>query len=150
MTPVAARMLPYTVTSMSFQWLHMRITEEKERREREAQILARLPRALNELQDGLAECVNAFASAFGAESVSMTREDLRLTISAGGKRVEITADPELPGFRIEREGFSMAVQVGVLPGDKLFFLDKESDQYLMMDEVTRRVLDRVLFPKLRE
>ena len=34
---------------MSFQWLQMRITEEKDRRAREAQILERLPRALDEL-----------------------------------------------------------------------------------------------------
>jgi hypothetical protein len=135
---------------MSFQWLQMRITEEKERREREAQIRARLPRAMEELEQSLAQCVNDFAAAFGAESVRFTREELHFTVEADGAEVAITADVELPGFRIAREGASLAVQVGVLPGDRLYYLDKESDQYLSLEELTRRALDRVLFPKLKE
>ena len=42
------------------------------------------------------------------------------------------------------------MQIGVLPGDRLFYLDTSADQYLSMDDLTRRILDRVLFPKLRE
>ena len=55
-----------------------------------------------------------------------------------------------PGFRIERGEYSMAVEVGVLPSNKLFYRDREQDKYLTMDEFTRRILDRVLFPKLRD
>jgi hypothetical protein len=40
--------------------------------------------------------------------------------------------------------------VGVLPSDKLYYRDCEQDKYLTMEELTRRILDRVLFPKLRE
>jgi hypothetical protein len=37
----------------------------------------------------------------------------------------------------------------MLPGDKLFFRDREKDQYVSMEEVTHRALDRAFFPKLR-
>ena len=42
---------------MSFQWLRMRITEEQERRNREAQIQDRLPRALDEFHSALTGCL---------------------------------------------------------------------------------------------
>ena len=57
-------MLPYNWHSVSFQWLQLRITEEKERRDREAQILARLPGAVDELRDSLAICVEDYTAAF--------------------------------------------------------------------------------------
>ena len=65
-------------------------------------------------------------------------------------KVELVAVPDIPGFRIERGEYSMAVEVGVLPSNKLFYRDREQDKYLTMDEFTRRILDRVLFPKLRD
>ena len=49
---------------MAFQWLQMRIQEERERRELRAKHLARLPSALEELHDQLAECVKAYTDTF--------------------------------------------------------------------------------------
>jgi len=40
--------------------------------------------------------------------------------------------------------------VGLLPSDKLFYRDRAQDKYIAMDELTRRVLDRALFPALPE
>jgi hypothetical protein len=132
---------------MSFQWLQMRITEEKERRERERMILERLPRAVNELRESLSACVDAYNQAFG-EGVSIGLEDGSLRISAGGGGVRIAPDASLPGFRVERGSDPVSIQVGMLPGDKLFYRD--ADKYLTAEEMTRRILDRVLFPKLAE
>jgi len=103
-----------------------------------------------ELGDNLAACVEGYTAAFPAESVSVKREDFHLSIEAGGKRVEVLGDSQLPGFQIQRDGSNLAVQVGLLPGDRLFYLDVAAGQYLSIEELTRRVLDRVLFPKLKE
>ena len=65
-------------------------------------------------------------------------------------KVEVSAVPELPGFRIERGELAMEIEVGLLPSDKLFYRDREADKYINMEELTRRILDRVLFPALRE
>jgi hypothetical protein len=62
--------------------------------------------------------------------------------------VDVTVAPALPGFRIERGGEPLEIVVGILPGDKLFYRD--GDQYLTMEELTRRILDKALFPKLGE
>ena len=96
------------------------------------------------------QCVADYAAAFGNDRVTLTRDNLRLSVASDNGRVEIIADTELPGFRIERNEGAMAVQVGVLAGDRLFYLDKDSDQYLSMEDLTRRALDRVLFPKLKD
>jgi hypothetical protein len=142
---------------MSFQWLQMRVQEEQERREREAQILARLPRALEETYRHLTECVEAYAEAFGPESadIHLQASKIRITIrdEQEGKwqqraKVEITVTPSLPGFRIERGGEPLMIEVGLLPGDKLFYRDQ--DQFITMEELTRRILDRAFFPKLGE
>ena len=53
---------------MAFQWLQMRIQEERERRELQAKHLARLPAALQEIHDLLAECVQSYTENFGANS----------------------------------------------------------------------------------
>ena len=62
----------------------------------------------------------------------------------------VSSDDEtsLPGFRIERGGEPLMIEVGLLPGDKLFYRDK--DEFLTMEELTRRILDRAFFPKLGE
>jgi hypothetical protein len=133
---------------MSFQWLQMRITEEKERRDRERMILERLPRALDELRESLAVCVDAYNEAFGADSASIAAEPEALHIVAGGGKIEITPDVSLPGFRVERGSDRLLIQVGMLPGNKLFYRDQ--DKYLTAEEMTRRILDRALFPKLTE
>jgi hypothetical protein len=135
---------------MSFQWLTMRIGEERDRRAREAQILGMLPGAIDDLQAQLSACVEAFNSAFAPNVARIERTERGLTISGDGVPVEIITDTELPGFQVQREGARLAVQVGVLPGDRLFYFDVAGDQYLTMEELTRRILDRVLFPKLRE
>jgi len=38
------------------------------------------------------------------------------------------------------------IEVGLLPGDKLFYRDQ--DEFITGEELTRRILDRALFPKL--
>ncbi len=126
----------------------MRITEEKERRERERAILDRLPRALTELRESLTICVDAYNEAFGADSVSLALQEGTLRMIAGGGKIEIVTDESLPGFRVERGSDPLMIQVGVLPGDKLFYRD--GDKYLTAEEMTRRILDRTLFPRLVE
>lgn len=142
-----------------FQWLQMRITEEQERRQSEAVLLARLPGALEELRSQLAECIEAFDAAFGPDQAGevlchagkikitvRTRQDGRWEDNG---KAEITLLPALPGFKVERPGSElMLVDVGMLPGDKLFY--RNADKYLTEEELTKRILDRVLFPKLPE
>jgi hypothetical protein len=141
---------------MSFQWLDMRIQEERERRIRESQILERLPAALEETYRDLTGCVASFAEAFGPESaeIELHGPKIRITVrdEDAGKwlvrsKLEITIVPTLPGFRIDRgDGEPLTILVGILPGDKLFYRDGE--EYIGMDELSRRILDRALFPKL--
>jgi len=142
---------------MGFQWLQMRIQEEQERREREAQILARLPRALEETYRHLAGCVEAYAEAFGPESADIQLQASKIRIAVReeqeGKwqqsaKIEISIIASMPGFRIERGGEPLMIEVGLLPGDKLFYRDQE--QFVTMEELTRRILDRAFFPKLGE
>jgi hypothetical protein len=144
---------------MGFQWLSMRIQEEKERRELRARHLARLPAALQELHDQLEECVNAYTDNFGRSSASILLMPNLIRVTAReqedgvwkpGESVEVSAVPELPGFRIVRGDLILEIEVGLLPSDKLFFRDHAADKYINMDELTRRILDRVLFPGLRE
>ena len=54
--------------SLSFQWLHMRIQEERDRRKRESITLERLPSALEELHEVLKQGIAAYAQAFGSVS----------------------------------------------------------------------------------
>jgi hypothetical protein len=141
---------------MSFQWLDMRIQEERERRNREAQILERLPAALEETYRDLTGCIDSYIAAFGPESaeIELHGPKIRITVrdEDAGKwlvrsKLEITIVPALPGFRIDRgEGEPLTILVGILPGDKLFYRDGE--EYIGMDELSRRILDRALFPKL--
>jgi hypothetical protein len=142
---------------MSFQWLQLRVQEEQERREREAQILARLPRALEEAYRHLTGCIEVYVDAFGPESadIHLQASKIRITIreEQDGKwqqraKVEMSIVPSLPGFRIERGGEPLMIEVGLLPGDKLFYRDQ--DQFLTMEELTRRILDHAFFPKLGE
>jgi len=135
---------------MSFQWLQMRIGEEKDRRNREAEVLARLPRAFDELEASLAGCVNAFSTEFGSESARLRRDGLKLSVAGDGGTVEVNPLLELPGIEIRRNQSAREIKVGMLPGDRVFYLDVTADQYLSMDELTRLILDRVLFPKLQE
>ena len=136
---------------MAFQWLTMRIGEEQDRRAREQQILARLPAAVDELRGELSGCLDAYHDAFGKDSAAIQQSGMTLTVTSGNNSVDVVGDPELPGFHVLREGgASLAVRIGLLPGDRLFYFDVAADQYLSMEELTRRVLDKVLFPKLRD
>jgi hypothetical protein len=56
----------------------------------------------------------------------------------------------VPGFQIERGNEPLIIEVGMLPEGKVFFRDRVLDKYLNMEDLTRRILDRALFPKLGE
>jgi hypothetical protein len=135
----------------------MRITEEKERRQREAQILERLPRVLEEVHRALAVCVDAYLEAFGPEAVEINYQGQKVRVTVREEqdakwekvaKVEITLTPKLPGLHIDRNGNALDIEVGLLPGDKIFY--KDGEEFLTMEEMTRRILDRSLFPKLGE
>ena len=146
---------------MSFQWLQMRIGEESDRRKREAAILERLPRALDEVHQALVSCVESYRQAFGPESAEILLQSGRIRVTTRAQkdnqwqqsgRVEIVVSPAIPGFQVDRGGGGepLIIEVGVLPGDKLFYRDRAKDQYVTMDDLTRRMLDRALFPNLAE
>lgn len=137
----------------------MRIQEERERRERQANNLERLPGALKDLYDILAECIANYNESFGADAsdIALLPDRIKVTVreERDGKwhpisKVEVTVVPDMPGFQVTRGEYSMAVEVGLLPSDMLFYRDREQDIYLTMEEFTRRILDRALFPALRE
>ena len=142
---------------MGFQWLAMRIQEEQERRERESWIRERLPRALAELSEYMKACVVAYREAFGPESaeIVVSGDSVRATVldeQAGvwRPRAEVAVETlgSLPGFRVVSGGNAIEIQVGVLPGDRVFY--KHGEQYLTMEQLTRLILDRALFPQLGE
>ena len=143
---------------MSYQWLHMRITEESERRQREANMLEKLPQALAEVHDAMKICVDQYTQTFGPQTAELqvTEQCMRLIVreEQSGRweqraQVDVTAVAALPGFRIECEGGEpLEILVGVLPGDTLFYRDAQ--EYLTMEELTRRIMDKALFPKLGE
>ncbi|MGA3095776.1 MAG: hypothetical protein ABSF25_04930 [Bryobacteraceae bacterium] len=142
---------------MSLEWLQTRITEEKDRREREARILERLPQALEEVHANLAACIEAYTEAFGPDAAQIRFEESRIVVTVREQRqgsweetarVEIVIAPKLPGFQVEGAGEPLPVEVGILAGDKLFY--KQREKFLSMEDIARRALDRVLFPKLGE
>ena len=144
---------------MPFQWLQMRIQEERERRELQAKHTARMPGALKELHDLLTECLASYTENFGADAADIVLLADRIQVTVREERdgkwqvvskVEVVSVPDMPGFDIVRGESTMAVEVGLLPSDKLFYRDREQDKYINMDEFTRRILDRALFPSLRE
>ena len=144
---------------MTIEWLRMRIQEEQERRKREEQTLHRLPLAMEELHELVKDCLADYTAAFGAESAEIAHRPGRLKIIAreqqNGKwqdvsQVDVIAVQDLPGIRVERGESSVAIQIGLLPNDKLFYRDCEQDTFLTVEDLTRRILDRALFPKLKE
>jgi hypothetical protein len=101
----------------------------------------------------------SYTENFGADSadIGLLPDRIKVTVreERDGKwrvlsEVEVVSDPDMPGFRVERGECSMAVEVGLLPSDMLFYRDREQDLYLTMEEFTRRILDRALFPALKE
>ena len=144
---------------MALQWLQMRIAEEKDRRERERLTLERLPRALEELHYHLAACVEEYRHAFGKEAADIHMFPSRVKVvvreQQEGKwqqagKVEVTIVPALPGFQIDRGGEPVLIELGLLADDKVSYRDRVRDQYLGIEELTRRILDPSLFPKLAE
>ncbi len=142
---------------MPFQWLQMRITEEQERRHREAEIRRRLPHALDELRESLIACLESYVAAFGADSAELQSngDSLRIVVREpeGGNwnetaKVDITSVPALPGLQIDGGAGTFQIEVGLLPNEKVFYRDREQDQILTMEGLMRRILDRALFPKL--
>ena len=142
---------------MTFQWLEMRITEENDRRLLEAQILERLPRVMDEVHQAIADCVEAYAAAFGKESIELNYflHKVRVTIreQKDGKweksaNVEVNTLTKPPSLHIDRNGEALEIEIGLLPGDNLYY--KDGEKFLTMEELTRRILDRSLFPKLGE
>ena len=140
---------------MNLEWIQMRITEERDRLAREESIRRRLPTALEELHDSLTECLKIFTEAFGPRSATMHFISGRMRIEvreevdgrwATQSEIIITIDLKLPGFRVDRAGEPYLVEVGVLAGDKIFYRD--GDDYITIEELTRRILDRALFPRL--
>src|SRR5262245_33808312 len=154
------RLLPYLADLMSFQWLQMRISEERDRRDREAVITERLPRAVQELYMNLRVCVESYTQAFGTQSADVMIDGTKIRVvvreEPDGRwqprgKIEINGVPTLPGFSVEWPNKEpLMIEIGMLPGDKTFYRDTELDQYLTMEELTRRILDRVMFPKLKE
>jgi hypothetical protein len=144
---------------MSFQWLHLRIQEEKDRREREKLTLERLPIALEDLHDILKQGVDSYKEAFGSGTVEIVLLPSKIKITARESKnehaqplakVEVVLAGEIPGFRVDRGDTSVDVEVGILSSNNLFYRDRERDVYLNMEDLTRRILDPVLFPKLRD
>lgn len=133
---------------MSFQWLQIRITEEKDRRERENNILNRLPAAFVDLRSQLTECIEVYNEAFPEAKGALEEAEGVIRVRAVDARVEIQLDPALPGFHIDQAAGRISIVVGVLPAGNLFFRDQ--DKYLSVEELTRRILDRALFPKLKD
>jgi len=129
---------------MSFQWLQMRITEENERRERERQTLERLPGVMDEVHQAIAECVKDYAEAFGKESIEV--RELKEGKWEKSAKVEISTLTKPPSLHIDRNGDALDIELGLLPGDRVFY--KDGEKFLTMEELTRRILDRSFFPKL--
>ena len=143
---------------MSTHWLAMRISEEQDRRQREALVQERLPAALVELRGHLETCVAAYRKAFGDAAAELKVEPSSITVTAResidgqwrtSAEIVVEIDAGIPGFRIgSAAGEPFGIEVGMLPGQKLFY--RRENQYLGIDDVTRHILDRALFPKLLE
>jgi hypothetical protein len=143
---------------MSFEWLQMRIQEETDRRRRETEILERLPLTLAELHGHLEACIESYTLVFGADAADSVLMPTKIEVTVREQRdgkwqhsskVQVSIDPAIPGYQIDRGDVSMVIEVGLLPGDNVFYRDREQDKYLTMEELTRRVLDRAFFPKLQ-
>jgi hypothetical protein len=139
----------------------MRISEEKDRRKKQASTLERLPSALEEVHAALAACIEQYREAFGSNAAELQLEPEKIRVisrqdtDGAWKQncvVEVVLVPKVPGFQIDNgtAGEPMVVEVGLLPGEKLYYRDRVKDQYIMMEELTRRILDRAFFPKLPE
>src|ERR1700675_806508 len=106
---------------MNFEWLTMRIQEEKERRQREAEILERLPRILREVHGHLAACIQNYTLVFGAEAADVVLMPTKIEATVRERRegkwqqsakVQVSTVPAIPGFQIDHGDVSTVVEVG--------------------------------------
>lgn len=138
---------------MSFQWLEMRISEEQDRRARENAALSRLDEAFTELRQHLGNCVEAYNQAFTdsvarLETIKGEGDAPAIRVTNRDVQVEMTIDVQLPGFQIDQPSGRTSIITGVLPGGNMFY--KFGEKFLSLDEFTKHVLDRTLFPKLKD
>ncbi len=139
---------------MPFQWLQMRIAEENDRREKEtltsgtpARCYGRSARCDLRLRGRILDGIRQG----GRRPELLSAQDSPDGPRAEGRevgesaRVEISTLTKPPGLHIDRNGDVLDIEVGVLPGDKIFY--KDGDDFLTLEELTRRILDRSLFPK---
>jgi hypothetical protein len=120
---------------MSFQWLQMRISEENERRKREAATLERLPSALEEVHGAILTCIENYQEAFGPEAADVHLQSSKIRVISREKvegrwqqiaLVEVVLVPTMPGFQIDYgNGVEpLLIEVGLLPSDKIFYRDR--------------------------
>ncbi len=143
---------------MSPQWLEMRIQEEQDRRRKEAKTQEMLPQAMEELHQQLAACVTRYKEAFGPESAEISNlvSKLRVTVrdEQAGKwqprgKLDITLVSMPPSFKVEAgDGEPLIIGLGLLSNERFSY--KIEDQFLTPEDVSRHILDRLLFPKLGE
>lgn len=143
---------------MNPHWLEMRIQEEQERRRKEAKIQELLPQALEELYQQLSECVERYKEAFGPESAAIVNGLSKIRVTARDERdgkwqvsgtMEIGLVPKPPGFQVERgDGEPVLIELGLLPGDRFSY--RVGEQFLTNEDLSRYILDRLLFPKLTQ
>lgn len=143
---------------MSPQWLEMRLQEEQDRRRKEAKLQELLPQAMEELHQQLSACVARYREVFGPESAEISNlvSKLRVTVreEQGGKwqpraKVDIGLVSLPPSFKVERgEGDPVIIELGLLSGERFSY--RLADQYLTAEDLSRHILDRLLFPKLGE
>ena len=63
--------------------------------------------------------------------------------------MEIGLVPKPPGFQVERgDGEPVLIEVGLLPGDRFSY--RVGEQFLTNEDLSRYILDRLLFPKLTQ
>jgi hypothetical protein len=108
------------------------------------------------VRQALANCIENYTGAFGSETAQIEADKESLKISVFEQKngtwdrqsqVVVTALATLPGLVIDRPGTEpISIVVGLLPSERLYY--REEDKYLTMDDLTRRILDRALFPKL--
>ena len=141
---------------MNPQWLEMRIQEEQERRRKEAKLQELLPQAMEELHQQLSACIARYRETFGQESAEISNlvSKLRVTVreEQGGKwqprgKVDIGLVSLPASFKVDRgEGEPVIIELGLLSGERFSY--RLGDQYLTPEDMSRQILDRLLFPKL--
>ena len=135
---------------MSFQWLEMRIGEERDRRAREKQILDRLPGAMDELEESVKACLDGYTAAFPGDPAAPGRDGLRLGVTGTGGAWRSRLRRSFPDSRSRRRARRSRFRSASCRATNCFISTWPEDRYLSMEELTKRILDRVLFPKLKD